>query len=337
MRVGHTVHRWRRGGTIGLVVVGLATSACQKAQDSEGDEFRHALPTREAVEVAVPGGSAQALTVDTPPTAQGLLGATSEYWRLTVGVRDLINGGTLATLLLVKHITSYPPTRVSPDGAVWGPWSEALTPNAWKLTVSRTATGEYAYRLEGKDKHADDASFVTVLSGTHKPLLDAAGAPVEGFGEGALLIDWDAAATLPKHDDNVGKASLSYRRVSLLEPVTVDAAFRQVLDRNEHRLADLDYNYRREPADSGALQFNYSTLTPQPGSWAVKSRWLPTGAGRSDVQLTGFGLPTGATASECWSDRFASVYEVTNWPDPDKNYGNESACAFTGATYYQKP
>ncbi len=65
----------------------------------------------------------------------------------------------------------------------------------------------------------------------------------------------------------------------------------------------------------------------------IKSRWLETGAGRSDLKAKGGDLGTlEATASECWDEGFASRYFNLSY-DASKNYGAETACMFKSAEF----
>ena len=160
-----------------------------------------------------------------------------------------------------------------------------------------------------------------MLSGVHTAAVDAAGLPIEGFGSGNFLLDWDARNTLPAqprdpldNQPDVGKAAYSYARLSASADVSVDAQFRQVKD-NDHpgQRVDADYKYRQTPGAGGSMEFVHAApqnMTSKGATWAVKSRWTRTGAGRSDVKARGGDIPAGteATANECWDGNYASRY-----------------------------
>lgn len=317
----------------------LSAGACQKADDEDAAvAYRAAVPTREAVTVQVPGATGAALTVE--KAQQPLVATESEFYRVTRDVSRVVNGGVVAALALVKAVTNYPATSVTADTAVWGPWSEALAKNAWKVTVTRTAPNQYSYKFEGKPKAAPDSAFVTVMSGVHTPTLDAFNHVVEGFGAGTLHFDWDAASTLPEHDDNVGKADVTYAHPGVGQTTTVSAQFRRVMDREKMRLIDVDYAYTRQPNDGGQLEFTWQGTTPgmtaDDAKMAVESRWLPSGAGRADVKVLVPNATAPATLSDCWDPAFASVFRVASW-DAAAGYGAETACAFTPAEYTALP
>src|SRR4051794_22305204 len=179
-----------------------------------GEEFKAGLPGADDVKLNVPAKAGQALEAENLGTSrQALQGQTSDFYRLPRGVTVGVNGGTAFVLDLVKRITEYPATSVSGNTAVWGPHTEALSPNTWKLSVTKVSDSEYSYKLEGKAKQDPDTAFVAVLTGTHPPALDAAGNKLDHYGNGTFTLDWDKASTLPEHDGNVGTAAITYGRL----------------------------------------------------------------------------------------------------------------------------
>ena len=84
------------------------------------------------------------------------------------------------------------------------------------------------------------------------------------------------------------------------------------------------------------LTKDFITTTAALETMSIRSRWQESGAGRSDVMLTGGDLatvPAPATASECWDSNFLSVYMTNSYGDATKLWGAESMCAFTPAMY----
>ena len=330
-----------------LVGVCSALAGCDKDDLEAAEEFRNAVPRTQTVEVKVPAAGAQGSIAgesngELTASVQALTvkGQTADLYQLTRAASGIVNGGGAFTLLLVKTIVSYPPTTVGADSATWGPWTGALEPVTWKLTVNRIATNKYEYALAGRARGDATGPFTTVLSGTHAPALNAKGRPVEGFGEGDFTLDWDARRTLPMpDDDNVGKASYHYARPDLVSGVVVNAEFQKVKDKERPgQLVDLSYRYQSTHGAGGSMEFVHTApmTSAKPGSrLAVKSRWTGAGAGRSDVRATGGDIPAGTTAqwNECWNGSFASTYQQVSW-DPSKNYGVEASdCAFATAEY----
>ncbi|MEA2696113.1 MAG: hypothetical protein QOI66_384 [Myxococcales bacterium] len=323
-----------------LVLLG----ACAKP---EADDFRDGVPTREAAELKVPGASTQAsaLTaegdVDVGVVKGALLGQTAEFYFLTRTVTAVVNTGTVAILGLVKTITTFPPTSLKGDVAVWGPYTEPLSPNTWRVTVTRLEPQKFQYELVARSKLKTDADFVTILSGTHTRAVDAAGFPREGFGAGNFTLDWDAAQTLPEHDKNVGKATFTYARPGLIDKVTIDVDFKGVKDDKTGELHDAVYKYASTPGAGGDFQYSSTQdFSPDPGNTGtaketltIHSRWMETGAGRADVRMTGGDLAaTPVTTNECWSLSFASTWKTINVA-PLLGWGDESSCVFSPAEY----
>lgn len=310
----------------------------------EADDFRDGVPTRDAAELKVPGGAARsALTAqgDTGGVKSALLGQLAESYVLTRTVTAAVNTGTVAILGLVKTITTFPPTHLSGDTAVWGPYTEPLSPNTWRLTVTRTAPHQFQYKLEARAKTGTDADFLTILAGTHTRAVDAAGVAHEGFGAGTFTLDWDKAQMLPEHDLNIGQATFTYARPSLTETVTIDVDFKGVRDDKTGEIHDAVYKYAATPGMGGDFQYKAAEdFTPDPGNTGtaketttIHSRWNERGAGRTDWKLVGGDLgAVEVTTNECWDTNFASVWK-TNSIAPLVGWGAESSCVFATAAY----
>jgi hypothetical protein len=335
-----------RTASLAVVMMASVVAGCGLAEEEGADEFRNGVPRNETVKVVVPESAPnqRALTTADTSSSQNALtvkGQTSELYQLTRAASRIVNGGAGFTLVLVKTIVSFPPTTVTVDSATWGPWTGALDPVTWRLTVTRVAQGKYDYVLAGRARGDLTGNFIPVLSGSHTPAVGPLGRPIEGFGTGDFTLDWDARRMLPMpEDDNVGKVTYHYERPDLNGPVVVNAEFRRVRDKDRPgQLVDLSYRYQSSPT-GGAMEFvNTAPMTAaNAGSrLAVKSRWTAAGAGRSDVRATGGDLPVGTTAqwNECWSGNaiFASTFQFVSW-DPSKNYGTEASdCAFPVAEY----
>ena len=200
---------------MGAVTV-LAGTGCRKTDD---EAFRAGVPTREAVSLHVAGAPTDG---SSGATTGALLGEKAGTYEVTRLVTAVVNGGTWAVLTLVKTIVSFPATSLEQDTAVWGPYHDALSLNTWRLTVTRVQPHVFSWVFEGKDKDKGDDAYLTIISGTHSAAVDPMGDPMEGFGSGTFTIDWDKAAMLPDHDDNVGVAKFTYARLTSDAMVSVD-------------------------------------------------------------------------------------------------------------------
>ncbi|MBN2575364.1 MAG: hypothetical protein JXP73_12445 [Deltaproteobacteria bacterium] len=321
--------------TVACFSLVLAAAACHPL-DKAGSEFATGVPRQQTVAMSVPGSGAKALTVES--SSRALEGQTAEWYRITRAVSVTVNAGAIAVGTLVRLVTDYPATSVGFDTAVWGPWQGPLDPIEWMVTITRVAAHQYQYKFEGRDKHQPTAPFVTVLSGVHSPGLDGLGNEMEGFGTGSFTLDWDARATLPAPDANVGKANYVYDHMGPGQVINISAQFRQVKD-DDHpgRLVDADYVFVQNPGAEGSMDFTYNVpadATSTEGVGKVRSRWLWSGAGRSDVTVTATDLPQTYTLTECWDINYASTYKsVPLSTNPADNYGSEATCAFAAAEY----
>jgi hypothetical protein len=313
----------------------LTLAACGGKVDEE--DFKSGLPTQETVALSFPTASgSQALSSRVGSRQDALQGEKALFYTVTRAVTGVVNGATGFVLLVLKEVVSHPATSIQGNVAVWGPHTRPLDANAWKLTVTDTGNDVYTYKLEAKGKNEDDSTFRVVLSGSHKVARDANNQRLVGYGEGSFLADWNAASTLPDHDDAVGTGEFTYSRKSATDATTIGVALRQVKGA-DGKLVDADYAYVSTPGQGGEFQFSAlaeasSAVTPA-GMLSIKSRWTEEGAGRADVKAAGENLTPPATLSECWDSGFLSTYLNTSFA-PSLNYGIEAdACSFDTAVY----
>jgi hypothetical protein len=294
----------------------------------KADEFRKGVPKSDAVTMKLPDSKGAALSGQ-GTRRDGLEGDIAGMYQLTRGVTVMVNGGGGAVLALVKAITDQPPTSMTATTAVWGPGTDALSPNTYRMTVTKNATDNYSYVLEGRGKNEADSAFRAVLSGSHV-------VTGQELGSGTFMIDWNASATLPEHDaDAAGGVVYGYSHTSAAAAVQIDAVFTQVKDKESGKLVEADYKYAANPGAGGNFEFKIiKDMVPGAAleTATVKSRWEESGAGRSDLKVAGGDVPGMATANECWDSNFASKFMSLSYA-PTAGWGAESACAFATAEY----
>jgi hypothetical protein len=294
------------------------------------DAMRNGLPSSEGVQMNVPKATAN---LESGQQRQAVQGEKSGFYQVTVAVTGVVNLGTVMVLGMVKGITDNPPTSFKSGVAVWGPYTEPLSPTTYRFTATDNGNHNYGYVLEGKPKQAADSAYKQLLTGNHTAASDSSGHPIRGFGNGTFHIDWDAIASLPDHGSSkdAGSADFTYSRATATSQVDIKVVFTGAWDDDAKRHFDATYEYRAIPGADG--RFRFSTFRSNNGTverLAIESRWKTTGAGRSDVIVTGL-LP--GTVNECWDQNFKSTYQQVSY-DPSKNYGTESTdCAFIGAEY----
>jgi hypothetical protein len=315
----------------------LLTALLGLAACAPTNEYKDALPTQDSTRINVPASAGQALNSGT--NQQALQGQTATFYTFTVDISSMINGSTVWVLDFLQNVTNNPPTSLTANGAIWGPYTDPLSANTAKLTVTKAGDGSYTYELDGKAKTAPDSSFVAILTGSANPAVDGHGQPIPGFGSGSFTINWDNAQTLPQHDNNVGTAAFQYSRTSPTAQASVKVTFTNVLDQQSGQRINANYSYIANPGNGGVFQFSEDKdFIAGPNGvehMTVESRWMESGTGRSDVKLSGGDVPNppgAATVSECWDTNFASQFLTASY-DPTLDYGQESVCAFTPAQY----
>ncbi|NMO16412.1 hypothetical protein HPC49_09635 [Pyxidicoccus fallax] len=321
-----------------LLCAALLFVGCDNAKNDEAS-FREGLPSREMVEMKAPKKDGQGLAAFYGE------GQTADHFALTVGAAVTVNGGTLWVLGLIETIVKYPPSSIEGDVAVWGPYSDDSENLTWKLTVTRTDDHSYSWVMDGKAKTANDSGYVTVLSGTHTAAVNADGERMKGFGSGEFLIDWERRLTLPGANLNeMGTGEIRYSRTDAAAVASVEADFQKVRDEAvQGGRVDANYRYKQAPGAGGELDFvikkNIDLGNPDkqaPENLAIKSRWGASGAGRSDIKLSGGDLRGEATLSECWDSNFLSVYYTASY-NPFIGYGAVSACGNFSTAVYSTP
>jgi hypothetical protein len=313
----------------------LGTTACPEMRGDDPSGFAVGVPRQDTVMMKVPGATAGAVTLESG--TQAVLGELSEWYVTTRAVSGVVNAGAIAVGTLVKLVILHSPTTVTQDQAIWGPYQGPLDPIEWKVTVTRIADHQYHYVFEGRAKNDPAAAFVTVLAGTHRPAVDALGEELEGFGAGSFTLDWNARATLPQpNPDEVGTANYDYSHLGVGEVVQINAKFRGVKDKDQPgKLVDADYVFEQQPRAEGNMTFTYKVPTTDASAGAtarVHSRWLWSGAGRTDASTVATNLPVTYTVSECWDVNYLSVYKDVPLA-PAQSYGDEAACAFPTAEF----
>lgn len=314
----------------------LAATACGR-----GDMFAAALPSRDQVKMNVPSNNSALAAGD-----------QSELYLATLGISTMFNGSVLWAFDVIEAILAMPPTTMDDDQAVWGPSEpRGLERLSYRFTVNRVEEGHYTYKLEARLKeNTEESDFVIVFDGEAFPGEDDRGTGTLNYHLGSrrnLMIE---------QCDLIGEIHVEYDTTT--EPRMLDVVLEGVADECKGEdPADAHYIYTEAADASGTMDFamrnnihGAEENKPQEEIFAVRSRWLATGQGRSDVQVSEGEIPAdlatyipGTTATtveivECWSEVFVVDYTDTN-PDelePHLNHeesGDAALCAFTEAEY----
>ena len=287
-----------------LLALSLAAAACGGTAQTFKDQSRNALPSKDAVAMGSPSGSA--VTSNAPPdqiTQNSTAGDHSPFFDLTVGVATVFNGGTAGMLGIVEAVTANDPTSCLANSCTWGPGHGPFDYSDFKLVVTQVNDG-YDWELSGRDFHAAATADFTVFMNGH-----AIPGVQKHHGSGTFTVDFDKAATLPGPHDATGKLVVS--AYSNVGPAHLEAIYTGAKDdKHAGQLNNILYSYANDTAGGGDLDFAVHNTTSN-DNFSVHSRWKNSGTGRADVEGTGGGVHV--ALSECWGAApFAVAYFTSN-------------------------
>lgn len=296
-----------------LLALLLGVAACGN-YSNEDLEFMNAVPARDD------------LAVNLPPKP---LSTTNEA-ELSAQTHDTVRGfnGLLdGVLAYVETVRSYQPTSRASDSRTWGPAAAAHEgtndPNGWEWRFVMTRDAGYSntfdYRFDLRPLGDPNALWTAFITGS----FDAAVGVRRGNGH--FLVDFkslrDRAYPFDNDDGALAAVALTYATAEF--PISVSMMFATV----EGKTAQIDYKAQAD--GSGALDFTLVgdfILTSAIETIATTSRWLPSGAGRSD-QVIQSGDGAGLHRIECWSDAFVETYSDKPWLTADQRMtGDPSLC-----------
>lgn len=275
-----------------------------------------ALPTAESVQIKLPLATARSI------------GRLADYYVLTRQVTRDLNAGAAWVLILVHTIVQFPATDVDGDVYTWGPWSGgALDPAEWRLVVVANEDGTYDWDLEGRSKTTPADGFIGVITGHAEP------GDRPHRGSGTFTIDFDAGERvnpIENSPDN-GRIDVTYdleNQGGTNASVTMHA---EGIDSLGNPGA-FDYAYAENEDGSGDFQFALEGDLDESGSAAeqalIRSRWLASGAGRADAELSSGDLgDIEVEASECWDEQFRRTYYADS-VEFAPTEGDPASCAF---------
>ncbi len=300
-----------------LCLLGSFVCGCGVASQPESS-FRTALPSRQTLEVMAPDGGTTAQPQGSASTD------TAQLYILTRQTTASVNGLVGGVLDTLGAVASTPPAAVSPNSAAWGPFSDALSPVVWRLTVTQLGPGQHAFLLAIRPKTGTDEDFQTFLQG-------ASSGAETGPSGGTFSVDLGLAQQLdPVGNPNVGQIVAAWN---------VQAAGREVhvtlagVHAPSQPPASADIGSVLFPDGSGALSFD-ANANLVVGSdvldvGRVGSHWMASGAGRADAELHQADGGWGAQFTECWNTSFDRVFARVETSTGDGGTeGDPSACVF---------
>ena len=306
----------------GLCVTLVACAGCGGAAPASSDSFLSALPSRQTLEVTAPSDGAPAALARTSVSAPA---ETASLYVLTRQMTAQVNGIVGGALDTLGDISRTPPAAVSDQSAVWGPFSEPLSPVTARLVITRIAPGSHRFVLELRPRSGQDPDFAPFLQGA------STGAAPGGPSQGTFAVDLDLAHRLdPVANATEGQVTAGWTVVPTERQVQVHLGEVHAGD-DPGATADIVSSLLAD--GSGSLVFDAeANLVGGPALEAGKvgARWIPSGAGRADVEVHGGDALDGGQLTECWDASFQRVY--ARGVSPDGGVGSEgdpTACVFS--------
>lgn len=306
--------------TASLLFGASTLTGCLLEKQDDADEYREALPRREAVVVAGPeseegAGTSAAASRHTQAAGPLPRPEYAKWYAFTRSVRGGVNVVTAWVLGSAWAIVHTEPSSLKDGVAIWGPYTDALEPVTYRFRVTRLAEGEYDYVLEGRPKQStSDDAYLAVLSG------HGFGQSRAEHGQGQFTIDLSAARKLDpfNHEADSGTVHIEHQLPhdlrrgdalprTIVAEVTPDPALHPesytVLSiANEDGTGSLRVDAKADVDDSKVTLLEDVT---------VASRFRADGAGRADISITGGDIPADpgvVDAVECWGADFERSY-----------------------------
>ena len=291
----------------------VVLAGCGGSKASQED-FLTALPTRKQVQIAFPAGSVHSESLSLGSDA--VIGRTADFYVVTRITSEHLNGMVGSLLDTLGRITQRPPNIIEENRAVWGPFTPVLSPVNYRLVIERLSPGEYAHRLDARPKNAsEEEAFAPVVAGVASPRRQA----------GSFSIDLNRLHLLdPVGTPQTGGISFEFEIAP--ERSIIRIHLENLAEPNAQTLS-ADYVYLQLVDGSGDFAFvadsSWSSAIPSDYQGAlVRSRWMPSGAGRADAHVS---EPVERDITECWDENFLRVFFSAR---PGSSEGDPARCVY---------
>lgn len=264
-------------------------------------EFLEAMPTRDLLQVELPGAAAQAATAGAQAavTCGPPLGEAATW----TGARAIgmgVNAGLDWILRVVDHVRAVEPTRRERDRRTWGPFPDRSHPGVESRIVvwrefDTAGTPTYHFAFEGRRP-----ALGAVPGGDWLSLID--GAFVGAYartGRGEVTLRFGSIRTLGANDDPGDPANdvlIRYDRrgdprwVSLTVP-------------GNGGFGLIDFPYTWSVWSDGEGRFDYAAHDPSGNRIVTSARYTAAGAGRGDIVIyPASGIPPRYGIGTCWDE-----------------------------------
>jgi hypothetical protein len=296
-------------------------------------QMRNSLPTPDLMQSLAGSLTTASTPSQSGQSQQGLSAPQAGSYTLTVNVIHGVENIPVAVFTLLQSLAKNEPSSFDGTTARWGPADDDTKGTTWRATISRDDAVGFRYAVDEKPKGTDDSAFLSIISGSHQAFLDDNGNAMKGLGKGNLSVDFDAAHTLPGHDNTVGKTAYTYGRTQVEQPLGLGTTFRSVIfnDQPADARFDLDFTLNLQANGGGGMGVTvqqvagFVTPAPTTESVVLHSLWGADGAGRADWVQTSHTLTAPSRGTECWDATHISVFEVVS-DQPGQDHGSPAAC-----------
>lgn len=305
--------------TLAAALAATAGAGCGNYSNADL-EFMSAIP------------QTQDVTVEPPRTSALSTGMEADGLRTTVAVTTQLNAVAAGFLSLIDKIRSYYPTTRQDDTRVWGPFPAEQNPG-WQIEFEMTKQGTVAAPAFDYVLVMIPPPGVTLsMGGSSTQILGgsfaASGTAAQGVGHLVVSPDeaMQAGASLPGLEKLVS-LTIDYDTEDWPRTLTMAVVNMPPADPTMDAQS-ASYTYQRAQNGDGAMTFTLlQDIVPGPAgvdTLSVTSRWLGTGAGRSDIAVIAGDGAGQAMSTECWDATSASTYKLQSWAPPAT--GDPSTC-----------
>ncbi len=263
---------------------------------------------------------------------QALLGDVADGYTFSQDASKAFNGGLYATLDLLEHVRTVPPTTRHTDERIWGPFRDpASLTHFVQVVIDRTGCSlgadgvrrcaTYSYHLDLRQ--GQTGPWATYLSGTWQ----VTGTVREG--QGTLALDADAARSVgidPVSLQKIANISVTYQTAPfpIQVAMTVSGTGGTVID----------YAYRELATGSGGMHFHTQANVIAGAAVEdvdIRAGWRPDSVGTATLVISGGDAGSGATKVECWDTAGRLTYDTESWSGNVE--GDPKACPTAVPTF----
>jgi hypothetical protein len=248
--------------------------------------------------------------------SDAVIGQIADFWVVTRVTSEHLNGRVGSLLDTLGRIIQRPPTIVEENRAVWGPFTPVLSPVNYRLIIERVSPGEYAHRLDGRPRNAgEEEAFVPVVAGAASPRRQA----------GTFSVDLDRLHLLdPVGTPQTGSIGFGFEIAPQRSIIRIHL---ENLAEPHAQAVSAEYVYVQLVDGSGDFAFVAdsswsSAISSDLQGARVRSRWMPSGAGRADAHVS---QPTERDITECWDENFGRVFFTAR---PGYSEGDPARCVY---------